>query len=305
MVWTEGYDEDIYGYNLATEKGITIAAAQYGACRGDFNLIISIKEPAIYEDIIVWVDCKNGNKDIYGFNLSEKKEFQITSRNGRQQAPAIFDNIVCWEDYRNYDWDIYGYDLSSPLNVLPSNSRRIILLSDYFIIAFVALPAGAALLTGGKFLKDVATLPPASEDIPWSEAKIRDFERNSLPFVPFIVVGILFAVCGVYFWDWFISTWSFSGSVFCFTIALWNKKIPHIRMTSEKILIFRFLLRPKEIKWNTIQEIHFSRKKNSVTLILSHGETSIDLNPLDEDGIEDMLTALRNPPCTGPQFFYA
>lgn len=305
VVWTEGYDENVYGYNFATGKKIAIAAAQYGPCRREFNLIISIKEPAIYGDIVVWVDCRNGNKDIYGFNLSEKKEFQITSKNGMQRAPAIFDDIVVWEDYRNYDWDIYGYNLSSPLNVVPLNSRTEILVSNYLLIAFVAVPAGAAFLAGGKTLRDVATLSPAPEDKPWSEAKMRDFKRDNLPFIPFTVAGLLSAVCGIYFWDWVVSTWFFTGSGFCFTVALWYKKIPYIRMTSEKILIFYFLSKPEEVKWNTIQKIYFFRKENSVTLILSNGKKFIDLLPLDEDGIKDMLTALKNPPCTGPQFFYA
>lgn len=36
------------------------------------------KWPAIYENIVVWMDSRNGNWDIYGFNLATGEEFQIT-----------------------------------------------------------------------------------------------------------------------------------------------------------------------------------------------------------------------------------
>ncbi|MGC1122421.1 MAG: hypothetical protein WBA22_15115 [Candidatus Methanofastidiosia archaeon] len=45
---------------------------------------------AIYGDIIVWDDSRNGNWDIYGYNLATHKEFQITDRGFEQTESSSF-----------------------------------------------------------------------------------------------------------------------------------------------------------------------------------------------------------------------
>ena len=73
--------------------------------------------PAIYENIIVWEDDRNGisNKDIFLFNLATKQEKQITTNESRQLDPDVYGNYVVWEDNRNgnRNWDIYGYNLKT------------------------------------------------------------------------------------------------------------------------------------------------------------------------------------------------
>ena len=82
--------------------------------------------PAIYGNIVVWQDYRNAkdandyNADIYGYDLSAKKEFAITTAPGRQAKPTIAGNLVAWADYRNepdqakgVNSDIYGFDLAS------------------------------------------------------------------------------------------------------------------------------------------------------------------------------------------------
>ena len=69
--------------------------------------------PAIYNNIVVWQDNRNGNWDIYGCNFSENKEFQITTDLDDQKNPAIYNNIVVWQDNRNGNTDIYGFNLST------------------------------------------------------------------------------------------------------------------------------------------------------------------------------------------------
>ena len=94
--------------------------------------------PAIYGDKIVWADGRNGgsfneeggpfeNWDIYLYDLSTSKEYQITTNNSTQVDPDIYKDRIVWSDYRNIDWDnpfehvqIYMHNLStfveSPVN---------------------------------------------------------------------------------------------------------------------------------------------------------------------------------------------
>jgi beta propeller repeat protein len=59
----------------------------------------------------VWTDDRNGNWDIYGYDLSTKEEFQITTDESDQRFPAIYGSTVVWQDERNGNSDIYGVDL--------------------------------------------------------------------------------------------------------------------------------------------------------------------------------------------------
>ena len=73
---------------------------------------------------LVFRDTRNGNKDIYIYDLGNDgifgtnddiSERQITTNTSDQFSPEIYKNIVAWEDYRNsaLDPDIYIYDLST------------------------------------------------------------------------------------------------------------------------------------------------------------------------------------------------
>lgn len=78
---------------------------------GEFPIVtdpFTQTQPAISGNIVVWTDERNGNKDIYGYNLSSGKEFQVTTDPADQESPAIFGGTVVWADKRNGNWDIYG-----------------------------------------------------------------------------------------------------------------------------------------------------------------------------------------------------
>jgi beta propeller repeat protein len=82
----------------------------------DFPLTLaplSQVNPAIYGDIVVWQDNRNGNWGIYGYNLSTKEEFQITTDDHDQYFPAIYSNIVVWVDSGDESTarTLYCYDL--------------------------------------------------------------------------------------------------------------------------------------------------------------------------------------------------
>ncbi len=58
--------------------------------------------PDIYKDKIVWTDKRNGNMDIYLYNISTGVEKRITTNKSDQIMPKIWGNYIVWLDYR-YD----------------------------------------------------------------------------------------------------------------------------------------------------------------------------------------------------------
>jgi len=101
-------------FELNNQAGIaielpTIRGIEYSICTDP----TSQSSPALYDNIVVWEDYRNGNWDIYGYNLSNFTEFPICIESHPQYEPAIHGHTVIWFDYRNGNWDIYGYDLSN------------------------------------------------------------------------------------------------------------------------------------------------------------------------------------------------
>ena len=73
--------------------------------------------PDMYYNYIVWQDDRNGNWDIYGYDLQSETEFEICVADGNQTNPSVgrgFDNsevAIVWQDDRNGNDDIYAYVL--------------------------------------------------------------------------------------------------------------------------------------------------------------------------------------------------
>jgi beta propeller repeat protein len=72
IVW-EDYALDIYAYNIRTSERVTVT-----------NDIIPQQWPRIDGDLLVWEDRRNGDWDIYGFNLVTREEIPLIVEEGDQ-----------------------------------------------------------------------------------------------------------------------------------------------------------------------------------------------------------------------------
>ena len=71
--------------------------------------------PAIDGTRFVWQDMRNGNSDIYAYDLSTKSELRLTTNPDDQWMPQISANRVVWIDWRNALPDVYAYDFGTHL----------------------------------------------------------------------------------------------------------------------------------------------------------------------------------------------
>jgi beta propeller repeat protein len=99
IVWTHhgsnDLDSNIHMYDLSTKKETQITtntSDSYG--------------PDIYGNNIVWQDNRNGNWDIYAFNLITHQQIHTLDSSTHEQ-PSIYGNKIVWKDDRNGKSDIY------------------------------------------------------------------------------------------------------------------------------------------------------------------------------------------------------
>ena len=69
--------------------------------------------PYVNGNYIVWQDNRNGNWDIYAYDLSTGAEIPICTAAGDQTNPSVYGDNFVWQDNRNGNWDIYMYDIST------------------------------------------------------------------------------------------------------------------------------------------------------------------------------------------------
>ena len=80
----------------------------------------SADSPVISGDRIVWADGRNGNSDIYMYDITTGTETQITTNGSNQMNPATYGDKIVWADNRNgnsdlWNYDIYMYDITTSI----------------------------------------------------------------------------------------------------------------------------------------------------------------------------------------------
>ena len=84
------------------------------------------KSPAVGDDVVVWQDQRDGDWDIYAYDLDEGREYAVCTAPGDQTRPDVCGDTVVWQDSRSGQWDIYACDLSSmrrPRSARPARRR--------------------------------------------------------------------------------------------------------------------------------------------------------------------------------------
>ena len=299
VIWKEGEDDNIYGYNLSTGKRFAIATARARAYDKPGSVVPEgSRKPAIYGDLVVWVDCRNGNEDIYGFKLSTKEEFQITTSQGRERSPALYSTTVVWEDNRNGNMDIYGCHLTPPFTITDGASRTKLLIYDALwtsfaggFIAFILFSAGIDILKVKKF-------NDTSKEMRNSKTMPQDFRRNDSTTSAQFVYAIIWGFFGFCYFKiespLMLGFLAVALSVSLLFNSLCNRKVPYLRITDDKIMIFPSKIwRPKIIPWNIVSNIDF-HLKNKIELILSNGKkVKIKMSSLSVDDEVQVIQKLK------------
>jgi len=109
-----GYD--IYAENLSTNEEIKLTGPSSSAA----------SYPDIYDGLVVWNDWRNGDSDIYQYDLRTRTESILYSGPGEQVWPAIYGDTVVWA-YRDsmpgVPEEVWGYSISEDEAFLISDSE--------------------------------------------------------------------------------------------------------------------------------------------------------------------------------------
>ncbi|MGA1826302.1 MAG: TolB family protein, partial [bacterium] len=90
---------------IALEVGAYFSDQELSACDA-----CEQKHPAISQNVVVWQDNRNGDFDIYLYDIAEQLEMNLTPISGDQTHPVTDGSRVVWQDNRNGNDDIYLYD---------------------------------------------------------------------------------------------------------------------------------------------------------------------------------------------------
>jgi len=106
---------------------------------------ITGSEPDISGTIIAWQDTRNGNNDIFAYDLAAEVEYAICTDLASQSNVRLSGSLIAWEDLRNLDGqgipssDIYAYDMMTGQEIIVANSTsgEYLLGVDGDIVAYI------------------------------------------------------------------------------------------------------------------------------------------------------------------------
>ncbi|MCC7105431.1 MAG: hypothetical protein IT307_09840 [Chloroflexi bacterium] len=104
VAWHAPRERAIYAQNLDDGTPIRLNSASAG----------NRYQVAISGDLVVWTDERNGNRDIWGYDLRTKTEFPVTQRATDQDYPAVDGARIVWSDATGANRDIRGANVNLP-----------------------------------------------------------------------------------------------------------------------------------------------------------------------------------------------
>jgi len=93
---------DMYGCNLEGDQEFPICTNTEWQGYGD-----------VQEDRVVYADMRNGNPDIFLYDMITNQEYAICMNPAWQGNPIIYDDYAVWMDERSGNYDIYGRNLAT------------------------------------------------------------------------------------------------------------------------------------------------------------------------------------------------
>jgi len=125
-----GLDPDTYSIRLRVfdiQSGVTNITQNLEVTQNtdDIDIAITKKEEQITTDPsaqefsstsgnrIVWRDDRNGNSDIFMYDIATGQETPVITNPSQQTALSISGNRIIWRDDRNGNYDIFMYDITT------------------------------------------------------------------------------------------------------------------------------------------------------------------------------------------------
>jgi beta propeller repeat protein len=128
VVWWD-YQEHVWAYNVRTRERIEVHD-RWGARLPDVSAA---------DNMVVWQDMRNGNWDLYGFDLRTRNVQPLIIAPDAQEYASIADGLIVFQS-RVYDtsWDIHMHVLSSGLTFAVTNNSnpQINVSVDGYVVAW-------------------------------------------------------------------------------------------------------------------------------------------------------------------------